>query len=92
MAPDNFVKLCRPRFTSFSPLKEVYSEAVLVATLGATGFEPHDPTAPRNERAIHNKPAFVKECVVVRHCEAQAAEWLRSDLTSQPEGRVEYEC
>jgi hypothetical protein len=63
MAPDNFVKLCRPRFTSFSPLKEVYSEAVLVATLGATGFEPHDPTAPRNERAIHNKPAFVKECV-----------------------------
>ena len=62
-----------------------------VMIVGAAGFEPKDPTAPRNERAIRNKPTLVKECVVFRHCEAQATERLHSALRSHPEGHMEYE-
>jgi hypothetical protein len=38
--------------------------------VGAAGFEPDDPTAPRNERSFYDKSTVVKECVLVRHCEA----------------------
>jgi len=36
----------------------------------ATGFEPTTQLPPGNERAFRNKSIVVKECVLVRHCEA----------------------
>ncbi len=55
--------------------------------VGTTGLEPKDPTDPRDERAICSTPTLVKECVVVRHCEATSHRAVAFGLQASANGR-----